>query len=128
VAFGPIGRRIISTVFQLELFAASVALVILSSDSIVALFPNLKLDYVKMVVITLVMPMTLFSSLKFASYGSFFGVLALLNLVIIILYDGFSTNVPPGSILSPAHTSLYPVSYLEIPLAFGLIMSGFSGQ
>jgi len=102
--------------------------VILSSDSIVALLPFLSLNYVKLGVITLVMPMTFFSSLKFASYGSIFGVLALLNLIIIILYDGFTTDKPPGSILSPTDTFLYPVSYLEIPLAFGLIMSGFSGQ
>jgi amino acid permease len=112
----------------LELFAASVALVILSADSIVALFPNLVLNYVKAGAVLAIMPMTFFKSLKFASYGSFFGILALANLIIIILCDGFSTNEAPGSILSPSETSIYPTSWLQIPIAFGLIMSGFSGQ
>lgn len=112
----------------MELFAASVALVTLSADSILALFPFMYLEYVKIGAVLVVLPMTFFSSLKFASYGSFFGVLALLNLIIIIIFDGFSTDKSPGSILSPSKTSLYPESYLEVPLAFGLIMSGFSGQ
>jgi vesicular inhibitory amino acid transporter len=127
LAFGPAGRNFISLIFVLELFAASVALVILTADSLVALFPSLDLMMVKIVTVAVVLPATLPQSLRFASYGSFVGVLALVNLLLIVIVDGFSTRESPGSILNPSTTHLLPPSWMQTPLALGLIMSGFAG-
>ena len=51
-----------------------------------------------------------------------------MNLITIIIADGLETDHPPGSILSPSETQIYPKEWSQVPLAFGLIMSGFSGQ
>jgi amino acid permease len=92
MAFGPPGRTFISVLFFLELFAACVALVILAADSIVALIPSFDLNIVKIVVTALIVPMTISRSLSFAAYGSLLGVIAIVNLMFIIFFDGLSTT------------------------------------
>jgi vesicular inhibitory amino acid transporter len=128
LAFGDSGRQFISIIFFLELFAACVALVILSADSIVALFPELDLTMVKVLMVAFVLPLTFPKSLSIASYGSLVGILALLNLVAILLYDGLTVKVSPGSLLNPADVVLIPADLFPIPFAFGLLMAGFSGH
>lgn len=128
VAFGLQGRGFISVVFVLELFAASVALVILTADSFVSLFPSLDLDFVKACTVALILPATLPRSLSLASYGSLVGVLALVNLLLIVLYSGLWTLESPGSIRNPAETLAFPENWMHVPLALGLVMSGFSGH
>jgi vesicular inhibitory amino acid transporter len=128
LAFGPIGRSAISFIFFFELVAACIALVILSADSIVALFPLLNIDLVKISIVILVFPLTIPKSLSIASYGSLIGILALFNLMSILIYDGLSTQETPGSIWLPAETSVMPVEWFPIPFAFGLLMAGFSGH
>ncbi|KAI8915713.1 transmembrane amino acid transporter protein-domain-containing protein [Gorgonomyces haynaldii] len=127
-AFGKQGRHFISILFFLELFAASVALVILAADSIVALVPGLDIITVKIAVVALVLPMTYSRSLSFVAYGSFLGVLALVNLLVIVFFDGLTTQTTPGSIIHPAYTSLYPDDWFNVPFAVGLIVSGFCGH
>lgn len=128
VAFGPSGRLFISLTFFFELFAACVALVILAADSMVALFPSLDLTIVKCVVVAFVVPASISRSLSYASYGSFVGIIAMVNLLVIVLYDGFTTVESPGSLLIPVETSLYPPSWYAVPFSFGLIMAGFCGH
>ncbi|KAK6098131.1 hypothetical protein BDV3_004490 [Batrachochytrium dendrobatidis] len=127
-AFGLSGRNFISFVFVLELCAASVALIILTADSIVALFPMLDLVVVKICVVAIVVPITYPLSLNMASYGSIVGIIALLNLLIIVMFNGLSTTESPGSLIVPADTNIFPESWYSVPLAFGLIMAGFCGH
>jgi len=134
VAFGLNGRWFISFVFLMELFAASVALVILMSDSIVALFPGvLDAKLVKIGIVMLLTPTTFPKSLSILAYGSILGIIALLNLVGIIIYDGLITPQTPGSLLEPAKTSLWPPMdvrnpYTSLGMSVGLLMSGFGGH
>ena len=127
-AFGPNGRTFISIIFFLELFAACVALVILSADSIVALLPQLDLIQVKISIVVLCLPMTFPRSLAIASYGSLIGILALMNLMGILIYDGLTTLESPGSLLNPSDYTIYPVELFPIPFSFGLLMAGFAGH
>ncbi|KAI8921715.1 transmembrane amino acid transporter protein-domain-containing protein [Entophlyctis helioformis] len=127
-AFGTAGRSFITVVFLLELFAACVALVILTADSIVALFPQLDIVLVKIGMVAFVLPFTYPKSLSMASYGSLVGIIALVNLLVIIIYDGVTTHETPGSLLVPAETDILPKSWLPVPLSFGLIMAGFCGH
>ena len=127
-AFGVGGRTFISVIFFLELLAACVALVILSADSIVALFPGLDLVQVKIAIVMFCLPMTFPKSLHIASYGSLIGILALMNLLGILVYDGISYTGTPGSLINPADYSIYPVEYFPIPFSFGLLMAGFAGH
>jgi amino acid permease len=128
VAFGDAGRRFISLIFFLELIAVVVALIILSADSIVSLLPSLDLNLVKLFLMTIIFPTTLPKSLSIASFGSLMGLLALLNLTTILLYDGLSTPSGPGSLWTPADTFLLPQELYLVPFSFGLIMSGFAGH
>lgn len=125
LAFGISGRTFISTLFFLELFSCCVALVILAADSVVALVPSLDINIVKCVVIAIVVPLSFTRSLSFSAYGSLVGVVAMLNLTLIIFYFGLSTTESPGSLWVPAETSLYPPNWNNVPLSIGLIMAGF---
>ncbi|KNC96117.1 uncharacterized protein SPPG_08505 [Spizellomyces punctatus DAOM BR117] len=128
LAYGSRGRNFISVLFCVELMAACVALVILISDSITALFPEWHHVVVKSVAVGLIIPMTYPTSLRWASYGSLLGVVALSNLMIIILYDGLTTVETPGSLIHPAVTRIWPENWETVPLAIGLIMAGFCGH
>ncbi|KAJ3011630.1 hypothetical protein HKX48_006722 [Thoreauomyces humboldtii] len=128
LAFGNRGRNLISLVFCLELFASSVALVILISDSVTALIPTLPHALVKTVAVLLIAPSTWPTSLKWASYGSLIGIVALVNLISIICYDGFTTYEAPGSLLVPAETHIWPIEWFQVPRAIGLVMAGFCGH
>jgi hypothetical protein len=128
MAFGQKGRTCISAIFFFELIAASVALIILGADSIVSLFPLLNPNYVKVAIVCIVMPMTIPKSLAISSYGSLIGIIALVNLIGILLYNGFTTSSTPGSILNPSDINLMPQSFMRIPFSFGLLMAGFAGH
>ncbi|KAJ3304812.1 hypothetical protein HDV03_002354 [Kappamyces sp. JEL0829] len=128
VAYGRSGRTFISIVFFLELLACIIALVILSADSIVALFPWLDINLVKICTVVLVFPMTLPASLAIAAYASLLGILALFNLMGILVYDGLTNHLAPGSLWQVADTQVLPADWFPVPLAFGLLMAGFSGH
>jgi vesicular inhibitory amino acid transporter len=109
LAFGSFGRSCISAIFFFELLAATIALIILSADSIVALFPVFSPTWIKIVVV---------------EYASLVGIAALLNLITILFIDGLSTKVSPGSIWNPSDFEIYPNVWSIVPLAFGLLMAG----
>lgn len=127
LAYGISGRAFISILFCLELTAAGVALVILMSDSVTALFPSWHHAVVKAIAVFTVIPMTWPLSLSWASYGSLVGVVALVNLLFIIWYDGLTTTETPGSLVNPALTRLWPNDWMAVPMSIGLIMAGFCG-
>jgi vesicular inhibitory amino acid transporter len=76
---------------------------------------------------------TVFLPLSFLSYASLLGIVSTVFLVAVIFVDGFSKFDAPGSLWSPAETSLSVSSVHELGLAFGLFMAGvcsfnFSGR
>ncbi|KAJ3178360.1 hypothetical protein HDU87_003675 [Geranomyces variabilis] len=128
LAFGTRGRNLISLIFCFELLASCTALVILISDSVTALAPSWNHVLVKSVAVCAMIPVTWPTSLKWASYGSLIGIVALVNLIVIILYDGLTTTETPGSLINRAETHFWPENWFDIPLAIGLIMAGFCGH
>ncbi|KAJ3029794.1 hypothetical protein HDV00_009435 [Rhizophlyctis rosea] len=124
LAFGSAGRRFITTMFALELFTGATALVIVTSDSLKVLLPHLDSLLVKAIVAAIVCPTTWPRSLRILSYASVIGIITVINLLAILLYDGLSTPSKPGSILDPAETSLWPRSLHHVALSFGLIFVG----
>ncbi|KAI0662739.1 transmembrane amino acid transporter protein-domain-containing protein [Cubamyces menziesii] len=107
-AFGPRSSPLISAIFGLELFTVSVALVTLYADSL--LIPAVLLP------------------LSVLSYASIIGIFSLMAIIGIILFDGFTKFDSPGSLWSPADTSLGIDNFRELGIAFGLFMAGFSGH
>lgn len=67
---------------------------------------------------------TVFMPLPWLSYTSILGIISTFTLVIVIFMDGFSKREAPGSLWSPAPTSVGFESYNKLGLAFGLFMAG----
>ncbi|KAI0651771.1 transmembrane amino acid transporter protein-domain-containing protein [Trametes meyenii] len=126
-AFGPRSSPLISTIFGLELFTVSVALVTLYADSLYAVIPTYSPNTYKLLGLVVLIPAVLMP-LSVLSYASILGIFSLLAIIGIILFDGFTKFDSPGSLWSPADTSLGIDNYKELGIAFGLFMAGFSGH
>ena len=62
--------------------------------------------------------------LSLLSYTSILGILSTILLVVVVLADGLSKTEYPGSLWSPAETSLSISSWTNLGLAYGLFMAG----
>ncbi|KAJ3341460.1 hypothetical protein HDU93_004861 [Gonapodya sp. JEL0774] len=134
-SFGPRGRISISILFIIELLTASVALVILASDSIQALKPEWDLIYIKIGVGLVMGVTTLGKGTRLLSYGSLVGIVSIIFLITIVLYSGLTTTTPPGSLTHPSPTVqwLIPADrpggpWFDLPMSVGLVMAGYSGH
>ncbi|KAG1150768.1 hypothetical protein G6F37_002029 [Rhizopus arrhizus] len=125
--FGTRGRVFISFIFLTELVTVSIALIVLLTDGIASLFPHYDLIWVRLTTFIILTP-TLFIPVRHLSYTSLLGILSIISLLCIILYDGLTKPSTPGSLHDPADTTIFPEKWLEVPLSFGLIMSGFAGH
>lgn len=127
-AFGPRARVWVSTLFCLELWAVSVALVILFADNLHAIFPQGPgANTYKVACLAFVLP-TIFLPLKWLSPVSVVGILSALTLVVVVLVDGILKPVGPGSLWDPDSSGTLSPGWNRLPLSFGLIMSGFSSH
>ncbi|KAI8064074.1 transmembrane amino acid transporter protein-domain-containing protein [Thamnidium elegans] len=127
IAFGDKGRNLISTVFIIELITIGVAMIVLLGDGIQTLFPNLDLLTTRVISFCALTP-TVFISIKKLAYTSLIGIIGCVSLVVIVFYDGISKETRPGSLLDPMDTEIVPYDISNLPLSFGLIMSGFAGH
>ncbi|KAK4514942.1 uncharacterized protein ATC70_002549 [Mucor velutinosus] len=127
VAFGDKGRTLISTVFVIELITIGVAMIVLLGDGIQSLFPELDLIRTRALSLCILTP-TVFLPIKKLAYTSLIGIIGCASLVIIVLYDGLSKEQRPGSLFDPMDTEIVPNDTSNLPLSFGLIMSGFAGH
>ncbi|KAI8922649.1 transmembrane amino acid transporter protein-domain-containing protein [Entophlyctis helioformis] len=137
LAFGRPGRLIVTVLFTMELFAASVALVILFGDSVQTLFPaafphgSSHAQWIKVAMVCALIPATWMRSLKVFSAASVVGILSLCNLIGILVYEGLVHTQTPGSILVPAATTLWVpanATWDSVAVAVGLLFVGFDGH
>lgn len=129
LAFGKSGRLFVGTIYTLELFTASVAMLILFADSIASLFPQLT-KYKPVIVglaVLLLTPVTWQRSLSKISFLSILGVLSLFIFILTLLFDGLTYDQSPGSILVPAQTNLWPSEFNDVGLGIGLLFVGLDG-
>jgi vesicular inhibitory amino acid transporter len=146
-AFGDKAQIGISLLFGAELWAVSVALIVLFGDSLYAMVhSNMRPSHVQTFVVAsgiatwspsafkilgffLVLP-TVFVPLRFLSPISVIGILSTVTVLVILVTDGFLKPDYPGSLHHPAATLWppEPPQWSKIPLSFGLIMSGFASH
>jgi len=69
-----------------------------------------------------------FFPLWLLSYTSILGIISTLLTIGVVLIDGLTKKEAPGSLWSPAETSIGIASLGELGVAFGLFMAGFSGH
>lgn len=62
------------------------------------------------------------------SYFSLMGIFSAIALVAVLVVDGIMKSERPGSLLDPMPTELFPTTWGSLPMAFGLIMAGFTGE
>ncbi|KAI8893647.1 transmembrane amino acid transporter protein-domain-containing protein [Globomyces pollinis-pini] len=130
MAFGLPGKYLMITVFTLELYTASVAMVILFADSVISLVPSFLPHKITIMVFAVVLmtPLALQKSMSRLSWTSFIGVLSLALLAFTIAWDGVSHTETPGSLINPAETRLWPLDWKDIGLGIGLLFVGLDGH
>ncbi|WFD43568.1 hypothetical protein MPSI1_002231 [Malassezia psittaci] len=131
--FGPTIRTGISFLFCFEMWMVSVALLILMSDSMTALLygpeegghtaANAALKVLGVVVVS----PTLFLPLRWLSPISLIGIISILFLFVVVITDGLVKRSAPGSLWQPGETT-FALLWKRVPLAFGLVMAGFSSH
>ncbi|CAO3580137.1 unnamed protein product [Absidia cylindrospora] len=126
LTFGVQGRIGITLLFITELITSSVALVVLLGDGIDALFPGFSVEQIRLISFFILTPM-LFLPVRHLSYTSLLGIISAFSILGVVVVDGVSKPDAPGSLLTPADTSLWPVELMKVPLSFGLIMAAFAG-
>ncbi|KAJ1562341.1 hypothetical protein HK096_011135 [Nowakowskiella sp. JEL0078] len=127
-AFGPSVRPWIATIFITELFFTCVAFIILISDSLHTVYPDIDIFYFRMIAFVVCAGITFVRKLQIVSYVSLVGVVASINLIFVVLYNGLAKPTSPGSLWDPMETSLWPANSLSISLTFGIVMAGFAGH
>ncbi|KAK1083763.1 hypothetical protein LTR48_006025 [Friedmanniomyces endolithicus] len=127
VSFGPWARVFTSILFSLELIGANVALVVLFADSLDALIEGWGTTEWKIVCGIILIPLS-FVPLRFLSFSSILGILCCFGIVTAILIDGLIKPQSPGSLREPATTHLFPVNWMTLPVAIGILMSPWGGH
>ncbi|KAI9091753.1 transmembrane amino acid transporter protein-domain-containing protein [Phlyctochytrium arcticum] len=128
ISFGLKGKNFISAIYLMELFIACTALVILTGDSVLELFPDWNLIHVKLIAGLIIVPTTWSRNLRVLSYASIIGVASILCVLAMVIVNGLVTNETPGSVRHPADTSLWPMSVQSAAMAMGIIFVGFDGH
>ncbi|RUS32490.1 transmembrane amino acid transporter protein-domain-containing protein [Jimgerdemannia flammicorona] len=126
-AFGNQARVAVRILFLTDLLTASVALVILFSDTVKSLFPDLDMVTIHLGAFLILTPMV-FLPIRNLSYASLISIISAASLVVVIIYDGLSKSEKPGSLRDPMETDIFPSDWKTVPLSFGLIMSSFAGH
>ncbi|CCU77380.1 unnamed protein product [Blumeria hordei] len=127
VSYGEKARMATSFLFTIELMAVCVALIVVFSDTLGLLIPEVGVLEWKILCGLFLIPMG-FLPLRLLSFSSVIGIFSCLAIVLIIFIDGIIKPHSPGSLIEPATTYLFPKNWLALPLSFGLLMSPWGGH
>ncbi|WVR05141.1 hypothetical protein IAU60_002153 [Kwoniella sp. DSM 27419] len=118
----------ITALFVGDCFIWLIALVVLFSDTMEAVWPAFTSSQWKLIGLVVIIPLN-FVPLRYLSYTSALGVISTWTLVIILIFTGIVTPESPGSIRDPAPTDLWPPhGFIKLGISFGLLISGFGGH
>ncbi|KAI0304837.1 transmembrane amino acid transporter protein-domain-containing protein [Russula brevipes] len=126
-AFGARSMPFVNFMFCFEIFSVGVVLVTLYADSLHAIVPAITSNAYKLLGLLILIP-TVFVPLPLLSYASLLGIASTVFLIGVVFVDGLSKFDAPGSLWSPAKTSLSFCNLEELGLTFGLFMAGFGAH
>ncbi|KAJ8655868.1 hypothetical protein O0I10_008532 [Lichtheimia ornata] len=126
-AFHEGGRAFVSSVFIVELMTIGIAMVVLLGDGIQSFWPEIDLLTVRLLSFAILTP-TMFLPMRQLAITSLIGIVACVALLLTVAVDGFTKYNRPGSLWEPMPTEVVPSDLWNVPLAFGLVMAGFSGH
>lgn len=118
---------IITLIFSIDLFGATISLILIFSDSFSLLFPDISIKIFKSIII-LILFITSFIPLHIISFLSIFGVVCTSGVLIAIIVSGLLTREIPGSLLKPASTYLFPNNLNDVLLSLGIMMAPWGGH
>lgn len=113
--------------FTVDLLGALLSLVLIFADSFSILFPQVNSLVFKLCIVVITF-CTSFLPLSTVSFISLVGVISSAAVLVCILICGFLSSTSPGSLISPAKTSIWPSSFSDILLSLGLFMSPWGGH
>ncbi|KAL6452239.1 AVT1 Vacuolar amino acid transporter 1 [Candida maltosa Xu316] len=112
--------------FIIDLFGASLTLIILFADCFSMIWSNVV--GLKIILVTILFFLSLLP-LNLLSFLSLFGILATVGIIVIIFICGFIIPTSPGSLLSPSPTTtLLPPHPIHLLLSLGIMMAPFGGH
>lgn len=126
-AYGTKARVTISILFTLDLLGAGVSLIILFSDTLNVLFPQISSLQFKLVSFLVLTPFT-FLPLRILSIFSLLGICCTISVIITVFLLGLYKQTTPGSLIEFAPSNLYPISVSSLLIAIGIIISPFGGH
>ncbi|KAJ3090952.1 hypothetical protein HK102_002113 [Quaeritorhiza haematococci] len=98
-AFGPFGRWFISAIYVFELTACTVSYVIVVGDSLNAVWPSVSVERHKVMAFLIMLVTSWVDSMSVLSGASAMGLLASVALLLLTVYDGFSTSEAPEHVI-----------------------------
>ncbi|KAI5966395.1 uncharacterized protein KGF55_000704 [Candida pseudojiufengensis] len=116
---------LITFFFIIDLFGASLSLIILFSDCFFIIWENLK--FLKLICILIIF-ITSFLPLHILSRLSLFGIFSTIGIISIIIISGFIINEFPGSLINFAETSIYPTNFKNFCFSLGIFMAPWGGH
>ncbi|GEQ66614.1 hypothetical protein JCM33374_g277 [Metschnikowia sp. JCM 33374] len=116
-----------TTTFAVDLIGASLSLILIFSDSFSTLFPAVHSAKFKIAITTITFLFS-FLPLSLVSLISLVGIICTVGIFVMIVLGGLAGSDSPGSLLSPAHTSLWPSSSAGFLLSLGIYMAPWGGH
>ncbi|CDK26235.1 unnamed protein product [Kuraishia capsulata CBS 1993] len=113
-------NRLIKCTFLLDLMGAGVSMVVLFADSMGG-------RVWKIAICSLLFFLN-FLPLSVLSFLSFLGILCTSAVVVLVFVCGLLQSSPPGSLLSPVATNLWPSSWVEFFVSLGIFMAPWGGH
>ncbi|ODV96986.1 hypothetical protein PACTADRAFT_1570 [Pachysolen tannophilus NRRL Y-2460] len=115
--------------FAFDLIGASLALILLFSDSFHTFFINVDPFIFKLIILCLVFGLS-FLPLNILSIFSFIGIICTSGVVIIIFCAGFFKKNSPGSLLSPIFNKnyLWPKNINDLLISISIFMANYGGH
>ncbi|KAI9020411.1 transmembrane amino acid transporter protein-domain-containing protein [Hyaloraphidium curvatum] len=129
-AFGsPALSSIVWFCFLAELFGSNVTAYIVISHSMVLLWPSLSPIAINCWISVIAFIMAQFLSYRLLSLTSVLGIFVCLFTVLVVPWNGLTVDPgTPGSILTPAPTTLWPVDWTSATLLFGIVSGSFAAH
>ncbi|ODQ81308.1 hypothetical protein BABINDRAFT_34347 [Babjeviella inositovora NRRL Y-12698] len=126
-SFGSRGRLLISFLFSLDLLGSCVALIILFSDSLNALFPQFSVTQWKLIGFVVLTPFS-FLPLNVLSIFSLLGITCTISVVVLTFFCGLFKPETPGSLVEFAPLNMWPDTGLDFLLGVAILMAPFGGH
>jgi len=126
--FGKTVCSLISLFFIFELFCSMMANLLLVKDTLNLLYPKISPWICLLIAFVCSVSLTYIKKLVTLSWISLVGLLSTASLFIVLIFNGLSNTMGPGSLFDIQQVSLWPKDFLGLFTVLGIFEMGFSGH